>query len=263
MTVYTSNLPNDADMNKALGSFACPLPLTVCDCIFSGVGSNDQSILVGIERKKVGDLAQCILNGRYIFQMQQAKSSGIDVLVLIAELGDIRSSPEDGLLEVLNWGISPRTFKRCQVWEPVKPTITYSRLDQYLTELDYLAGVMVKRSRDVHETAAIIKSLWDNFQTPPDQHNSLHAIFKAPLNEVLLVPPGLVRRVASELPGIGWGRSRAVADRFQTVWEMCQAGVEDWCQIEGIGKKTAEKVVASLGNDTQHPNQKQNSKRRK
>ncbi len=247
MTIYTSNLPNDEDMNRALGSVALPLPIATGDACFSGLGENSQPILVCVERKKVGDLVSCILNGRYLHQLQIAKNNGADVFCLIVE-GTYRPSPEDSLVEVPVWGVNPRTLRRGLMWVPVKPAIAYSRLDQYLTELAYLVGVIVKRSRDVRETAAIIKALWDNFQKPPDKHNSLHAIYKAPVSTVLLVPPSLVRRVASELPGIGWQRSQVVAEHFPSVEAMVAAEVGEWAKLDGIGKKTAEKVVAALHN---------------
>ena len=245
MTIYCSNLPNDQDMIQALGSVAHPLPIATGDACFSGIGDDYASILITVERKKIGDLCQCILNGRYLHQLQIAKANGADVFALIVE-GVVRPSPEDGLLEVPVWGVNPKTMKRCQMWEPVKPTITYSRFDQYLTELDYLAGVIVKRSRDVHETAAIIKALWDNFQTSPDKHNSLRQVFSPPNTKVELVRPSLLRRVVKELDGLGWERSKAVAEHFGNIRSMATAEVDEWCKIEGVGKKTATKVVQAI-----------------
>ncbi len=245
MTLYCSNLPNDQDMIKALGSIAVPLPLATGDCCFSGVGDGGQPSVICVERKKIGDLVSCILDGRYLHQLQIARENGADTFCLIVE-GECRPNPDDGLLEVPVWGINPRTMRRAQLWEPVKPAMTYSRFDQYLTELDYLAGVIVKGSRDVRETAAIIKALWDNFQTPPSQHNSLKQMFKAPAPIVQLVRPSLVRRVASELPDIGWARSGAVAAHFLSVRQMCEASVEEWRRVPGIGNKIARKVVSAV-----------------
>tara|TARA_Y100000310_G_scaffold120427_2_gene119206 strand:+ start:8223 stop:8930 length:708 start_codon:yes stop_codon:yes gene_type:complete len=232
-------------MIKALGSIAIPCPLFT-DCAFWGVGDDDTTLSIGIERKKIGDLVQCIYDGRLIQQAQLAKENGIDVFVVLVE-GRIRSNPDDGLLEIPVWGINPRTLRRAEVWQPVKPAITYSRLDQYLTELDYLAGFIIKRSEDVKETAAVVKALWDNFQTPPSKHGSLHQIYTQPnQGSVLLVRPNLVRRVAKELKGVGWERSQAVADRFKSVRELVGASVDDWRAVDGIGKVTAEKVVREL-----------------
>ena len=110
-----------------------------------------------------------------------------------------------------------------------------------------LAGIMVKRSRDVQETAAIIKALWLNFQTAPSKHGSLHQMYSQPSGEVFLTRPSLARRVAKELDDIGWTLSAEVASRFPTVRDMVEASVKDWKTIPGIGAKIARKVVSSLG----------------
>ncbi len=250
MTVYCSNLVNDEDMIRALGSIAVPCPLKFGDCRFWGVSEDaagaEIPISVIVERKKAGDLAACILNGRYLYQAQSAKEAGADVLVLIAELGRIRANPDDGMIDIPVWGIDPTTLKRKQEWKQLQPCLSYSRLDQFLTEVDWLAGVIVKRSYDVTETASIIKALFGNFQTPPSKHGSLHNIYKAPVDHVLLVRPGLVRRVAAEIDGIGWQRSSEVSKRFSTVRQMVEASVSDWKEVPGIGKITAEKAVSSL-----------------
>lgn len=126
MTIYCSGLPNDQDMIKALGSLAVPIPIAFGDAVFWGASDTDEPIRVCIERKKIGDLAQCIITGRYLHQAQSAKGAGMDVLCLIVEGPQIRSNPDDGLLDMLVWGINPRTLKHSQIWEQVKPAITYS-----------------------------------------------------------------------------------------------------------------------------------------
>ncbi len=249
MIIYTSDLPNDQDMIKALGSVAVAIPIAFGDAVFWGSGDDDTVLRICIERKKIGDLASCILNGRYIHQAQLAKKAGMDVLCLIAE-GQMRSSPNDGLLEVPVWQpfvAGNGEQKRKQVWEPVKPAITYSRFDQYLTELAYLANIIVKRSVDVRETATIIKALWLNFQTPPGKHASLRHIYSQPPPRVQLIRPSLVRRVASELDGVGWERSGVIARHFSSVRTMVEADSKEWASLDGIGKRTAESIVRELG----------------
>ncbi len=255
MTIYCSNLPNDQDMIKALGSLALPLPIATGDACFDGVGPDNRAILICLERKHAGDLAQCILSGRYQHQLQIAKENGADTFVLCLEAPQLRASPEDGILEQLNWGINPRTMHRCQIWEPVKPTISYSRFDQFLTEVQYLAGVIYKRTSNVQETASVIKALWINFQTPPDAHNSLHTVYHQPRQGILLVKPSLARRVASELPNIGWQWGKTVAEKFPTVKDMVSATVEDWAGLEHVdengkrrklGVKVAERIAQAI-----------------
>jgi ERCC4-type nuclease len=247
MILFVTSAPNDNDLAKTLGScvIRCPVPSDIC---FWGAGDNDTVLKIACERKKPGDLANCILDGRLMHQAQIAKEEGIDVYVVVVE-GRTRSNPDDGLLEIVTWGINPRTMHRAEMWQPVKPTITYSRFDQFLTELDYLAGVIVKRSDNVQETASIIKALWDNFQTPPSKHNSLHKIFEQPIGSVQLVRPSLLRRISKELSGIGWGRSKEVSEYFKSVRDMVNADPKQWQEIEGIGKKTADKVVQEINNE--------------
>ena len=245
MTVCCSNLPNDQDLIKTLGDQAIPIPHLWTDCTFGGVGDDEKELLIAVERKKIGDIAQCINDGRFLFQVQVCKEMGADVMALIVE-GEYRRNPEDGLLDVPVWMASPETGKQSRNWVPVKPTMEYNRFDQYLTELDYLAGIIVKRSADVKETAAIIMALYDNFQTPPSKHESLHQIFSPPPNTVELFRPTLIRRMAKELPGVGWEKSREIADYFGSVIRMATAKEEEWLKVPGIGKKTARKVVHEM-----------------
>lgn len=241
MVIYCSNLPNDQDMIQALGSAAIPAPIKFGDCFFFGVGDSDELLRVCVERKKVRDMASCIISGRYLNQLQSAKDEGkMDVLALVIERR-YRPSPTDGLLEVLGYDKE----RGRSGWIPVVPEITFSRFDQYLTELQYLVGIIVKYAENVRETAAVIKALWDNFQTAPSDHQSLKVFYKPTLS-VLLHKPSIVRRVAAELPGIGWERSRVVAEHFPTVKAMCDAGESDWIELDGVGKKTAERVVRAL-----------------
>jgi len=244
MIILCSNLPNDQDMIKALGRDAFPLPLFT-DCCFMGVGDDGSALTIAVERKKIGDLAQCMNDGRLVHQMQTAKENNADVFVLIVE-GRYRRNPEDGLLEIPVWRINPRTGKRAEFWDPVKPITQFSRFEQYLFELDWLAGVVVKETENVQGTADTIKAIYDNFQRSPDRHQSLKQFFADRPPTVLLSRPGLVRRVAKELDGVGWVRSGDVAKKFPTVRDMVDADVKDWMSIPGIGKKLAGEIVRSL-----------------
>jgi len=250
--IYCSNLPNDQDMIRGLGSMAIPVPNLFTDACFASV---DEKLIV-CERKKIGDLCQCINDGRFLFQMQNCKEAGADYLCLVLE-GRYRRNPDDGLLEIPVWGIN-RNGNHAEIWKPVQPTMMFSRFDQYLTELQRDAGIIVKHTENVRGTADTILALYQNFQTPPDQHNSLHQIFKSPTHSVQLVRPSLVRRIASELSGIGWDWSGVVAERFPNVREMVLADRDTWAGLEKssgngkkrrLGKKTADKIVWSLGGD--------------
>jgi len=251
--IYTSDLPNDQDLIKALGSMAIPVNLFT-DACFSSVDGK----VVAVERKKIGDMASCVLSGRFLFQMQNCKEAGADYLVLILE-GRYRRNPEDGLLEVPVWVPFVNAggyHKRREEWQPVKPSMMFGRFDQYLIELSRDVGIIVKHTENVRGTADTILALYQNFQTPPAQHQSLNQLFKPTAPSVQLVKPSLVRRIASELPGLGWEWSRIAADKFESVREMVSADVNTWAGMEKLdsggrrrklGKKTAERIVRSLG----------------
>ena len=249
--IFTSALPNDQDMIRALGSMAVPVPNIFTDACFSSIDEK----LICIERKKCGDLAACINDGRFLFQMQNCKSAGADYLILILE-GRYQRNSEDGLLEVPVWVPFVNAggyHKRREEWQPVKPSMQFSRFTQFLWELPFLAGIFVLRSENVRGTADLILSLYDWFQRP--EHHSLEQIFKPLVPTVQLVRPSLVRRMASELNGIGWEWSAIVANRFKSVKEMVDADVTTWSELENVsssgkqrrlGKKVATKVVSSL-----------------
>ena len=250
MNILCSSLPNDRDMIHALGSVAVPTILFT-DCCFGSVDGK----IVCIERKKIGDMAQCVNDGRFLHQMQTCKENGGDILCLILE-GRYRRNPEDGWLEIPVWGINPHTMRRAEVWQPVKPAMQFSRFDQYLTELVRDADIIIKHAEDVRGTADVIRALYKNFQTLPDQHQSLKQFFKSPAPSVQLARPGLVRRVAAELSGLGWEWSAVVDKHFHSVREMVNADRSTWAGLEirsssgrkmRLGAKRAEKIVKSLG----------------
>ena len=240
MVILCSNLANDQDMIKALGDDAFPIPGLFTDACFTGVGEGGKDLLVATERKKVPDLAACINDGRLVHQMQKALDNNADVFILIIE--EPYRSDAEGLLAVPRWN---PVIRKSEL-SPVRPTMTFSRFQQYIFELDWLAGVVVIRSDNVRQTADIIRSLYANFQTEPDRHQSLRKFYYTPPSPVPLQEPSLVRRVAKELKGIGWERSRAVDEHFSSVKAMCDAPIKEWSKLEGIGKKTAGFVVKAL-----------------
>ena len=242
MNLFVTDEKNDTDLAQALGSVAICCPIPHGDVCWFGVGDGDTVLRILSERKRIGDMVNSVIGGRYLYQLQAAHDAGFDVFILIVE-GTYRSSPEDGILEVPAWllGLSRKG------WKPTIPAIAYSRFCQYLLELDHLAGVIVLWSRDVQETAAIIQACWVNFQTAPSKHNSLHSIYTPPSPSVLLVKPSLLRRIAKELDGVGWGRSKAVAEHFQSVRAMVMAPASEWQSVDGIGKTLAHRIFDSLG----------------
>jgi ERCC4-type nuclease len=252
-SLYVTVAPNDNDLARALGSLAIRIPIPHGDVVFWGVDEDPSGAEVPIrvccERKKIRDMVACIVSGRYLHQSRSAHEAGFERLVLIVE-GEFRSGPETGQVEVpVTHSIMDAKSLRPRVrrfWESVAPPLPYPRFDQYLSELALYTGILVKRSKDVRETAAQVKAIWQLFQKLPSEHQSLKMFYTAPHPASILSKPGLVRRVANELDDIGWARSAEIAKRFQSVKEMVDATEEDWEAIPGIGTTIARKAVSAL-----------------
>jgi ERCC4-type nuclease len=71
-------------------------------------------------------------------------------------------------------------------------------------------------------------------------------IYTPPPPAALWLKPSLVRRVATQLEGIGWEKSAAVAAKFSSVLDMIVATEAEWQTIPGIGKGLAARAVRQL-----------------
>lgn len=279
---YVSDEPNESDLFSLLKPDAIRCPLVYGDVVFYGVWEFDyifrgphkvvEGISICVERKRIRDMMNSIQTGRYMHQVQSAKGAGFDRLILIVE-GEVQPDPKTGLLQTKHSAsllptkvpakignakvvssISPRAARvpkswshQLAKWYTPEPTMAYSRWDEYLSEIDILMGIPVKRSQNVKETAAIVRSLWSLFQKPPSQHSSLEVFYRQPPPRVdLYQQPGFLRRVVKEIDGIGWDRSREVEALYRSVHTLCHATVKDWMKIPGIGKVTATRAVQQL-----------------
>lgn len=236
--IFVTEAPNDRVLLPAFGSLAIPAPIPHGDFNFWGVWEGNVPTRVCGERKKLGDLINSISTGRYLAQWQAAREAGFEHFFLVLE-GRFRSG-NNGLVEV------PRSFGGRRGWYPAIPNLEYVRLDDYLTELTAYLGVIVKQSENPRETVKIVIHLYNLFQDPPEKHGSLHTIYKPPRPAMVYGRPTLLRRVASELGGIGWERSRAVEEAFGTVKAMVGATPDEWKAVPGIGKVTAKRAYEDI-----------------
>lgn len=200
------------------------------DACFMGNGPRGL-MPVGIEIKTVRDALSCMVDGRFSGHQLPGLVRTYEKVWLVLE-GYIYPRHSDGILQIGKPG------KR----EPVDVgarRFMYRDLDNWLTSMEVCAGVKVRRTMDRAETARALVDLAGWFSKPWDQHHAHLAFDDSGPDVALLVKPGLVRRVAAQLKGIGWGKSQAVAQRFRTVEEMVAATPAIWQSIPGIGNKLA------------------------
>ena len=247
--IYITNEPNDRDLLKQLGTLAQSYELKCGDINFLANWIDGEQVWTWGERKKLSDLVTCALDsGRLLRQVQDAYQAGFKFLFLIIE-AIYRRSPTTGLLEVrkgstwVEYHINPKN--------PKTSTVQYSRISGYLNQLRYYLGVQVYHTASVRETALTILDIYSMFQTPPEEHSSLKQFATTPEPVAsFLQKPSLIRRMAKELPGIGWDRSKDIEAELVTARQLCRVLAEGdmgrLIEIEGIGKGIISKIGSEL-----------------
>jgi ERCC4-type nuclease len=213
---------------RALGAPVEFCTLEYGDAAFYGSGQ-----AVGIELKKIHDILQCVMTGRFSGHQLPGMARHYNEVYLIVE-GLWRPNPEDGVLEVLRGG-----------WVPVKigkRSWMYRDFESFLSTIEVKGGARVKRSGSEDETARIVYNLYQWWQDY-DGHRSHLALNRSGRDAAIFTRPTLVRRVAAELPGIGFEKSGMIAGHFTTVRAMVDAKVKDWTALPGIGKTIAKGIV--------------------
>ncbi len=192
------------------------------DIAFPGEGP-EHPIPIGIERKKIPDVLQCITDGRFAGHQLPGLLANYEVVYLIVE-GDYGCATDGDLLyrgKHIPWG---------------RKTWKYAGLESWLNTVDLRAGVRVRRTKDEKETVALIHALYSWWQEDWVDHRS-HLEFDQPRfnsgdSGISFVRPSPVRLVGKEIPGVGWVRSGQLDMYFQNVREMANAPLEKWAGVE-------------------------------
>ena len=214
------------------------------DYAFFGNGP-DGEITVGVEVKKLHDMLGSERSGRIACQIASMVEE-YQICCLIIE-GIFRPG-ETGLIETFTrggWGtLNLSTVKQREERTRKNDFRYYGELDNYETSLEMRRNVMVKETSSRGHTAWRIANLYHYFQKPWDAHSAV---------EQVKIQSGLItkrashlRMMAAQLPGIGWGRAGKVEKYFGSITGMVNSSLEQWLEIEGIGKKTAEGVLRVL-----------------
>ncbi len=216
------------------------------DFVFAGPGPGGGTRTYAFERKRLGDMIQSMRDGRLSGHQLIGLLDTYHSVSVIVE--GVYRPGSDGILEEL----------RGRDWQPAaQGKVMYRELDAFLTTLNQLCGVSVLRSTNAHETAVMLCTRYIWAQKPWEAHVSHLAIHDDTPQWVRvkqglvrtgmkLERPSLLRKLANQLDGIGWGRSEAVAKHFSSAREMVLAEAREWQKIDGVGKGIAAKVVAQL-----------------
>ena len=224
------------DLLPLLGRDALLTTLEFADCMFVGGGEGDMPIFVGIEIKTIKDALSCIMNGRFAGHQLPGLVKEYDVVYLLLE--GLYKADGEGMLQVpagRGWR-AVRLGHRSFMWRD---------FESWLTSMENMGNVRVRRARDRKETVGLIRCL-HKWWTRKDWGEHKAHLVPNKAHSVLGVKYSLKRRIAAQLEGVGETRSGEVARHFPDIGAMLAAGVEEWQEVKGIGKVTAEKVVKEL-----------------
>lgn len=203
------------------------------DIAFQGRGEDGCPVQVGVEYKKLPDLLQCISDGRFVGHQLPGMLECYNEVWLLLE-GIWSEDRQSGVLTV------PRGSGK---WVQMRHTrLTANGLHGFLFTLQNKLGIKLMQ---VSSRGAAVDWLYHlhRWWTHKEwEDHRAHQGFDNSRTLSAVAQPGLVRRVAKELPGIGWERSAAVARRFPTVLEMAVADPAAWQEVDGIGEVLATRI---------------------
>lgn len=221
---------------KSLGLKAEKGDLQYGDFAFDGNGP-DGPIGIGVERKTLHDLLNCIDDSRYNMQRIGMKNC-YNVSALMVEGHWKPHDPRGLLMEGFNGGTS---WSYCRYRS--QQTL-YAKVYRYLTSVA-LSGVLVSYSRDVFHTAYNVHELYHYFQKRWGDHTSLLETQKLNIPS-LNIKPNLTRLWATDLTDVGVKTSMLAERQFKTPLALANADEVEWLKIPGIGVKTAQQIVREI-----------------
>lgn len=207
------------------------------DASFQGNGDNGP-VAIGVEIKNVADLANSMASGRLAGHQVPGLLERYQHVWLVVE-GFYRRHRTSDIVEMPSGA----------VWKPLylgKRPVFWGQLEAFLTSLEVMAGIKVRRTRTTRETAEFIVMLHGWWQKPWEQHKSLNVVHRAAPRADLRQLDDVtknIRDVALTMPGIGYDRALAVAKSFECPADLAIGTVRDYEQIPGVGRTLAKRIV--------------------
>lgn len=237
-----------------LGVECTQLRLEAGDYCWAGNGPDNRPVMVGVERKKIHDIIDCMRDRRLSGFQAPLMYNTYDVRYLLIEsLWRVSTS---GCIETLKgrdwvplYGMEQGATRRTAVM--------YQQLDAFLASLEQFFGFSVAKTSTSAETVQWLNARYNWWQKPWNSHRTGKDIYaptpgvKATINNrggYTRREPTMVWKMAAQLPGID-SKAEQVADYFATPVDMVLAGEVKWKAALGIvGKhsKVVDGVIKSL-----------------
>jgi ERCC4-type nuclease len=212
-------------------------PLEFADFAFEGNGPQGK-IMVGIERKSLHDMLNCIDDSRYSSHQKVGMKGMYSVSVLMVEGCWKPHEPDGWLMEGFDggksWGLCKYRSSRT----------LYTKLYNYLLSIQ-LSGVLVSYSRDLYQTAFNAVSIYQYFQKDWTSHTSMLETQKLQIPD-LRVKPSLTRKWAAEIEYVGVKHSLHAEELFRSPINLANSEESDWLKLPRMGVKTARKIIREI-----------------
>lgn len=113
------------------------------------------------------------------------------------------------------------------------------------------AGIPTYHTSNWVYTARLLSAIYRNEQKPPDEHSTLQRVVRPRIyiKEADPFMKSLLFLSNAYQLGIGEKKAKLLADRFVCILDIATASVTELMEVEGVGKKMAEKILVSLGRE--------------
>lgn len=198
------------------------------DLAFTGRGAGDKPLDVGIEFKKLADIAQCCRDGRFAGHQLPGMVKTYDYSWLLIE-GNWRSDGS-GLVATYQ---GPR-----RGWHPIPGRMRASELEKHILTFELCGGI---HTRYVNERADTLRFVVNLFRWWSDRAFDAHTSHLAVHEPAMLGEVSDFRRAVMQWPSIGLKTSKSVEEEFNgSVTKAATASMFQWSQIQTNGKRFGE-----------------------
>jgi len=234
--IYIDNRTGSKELHDLFPHGSAKLThLTYADAAFTG-HYVDGDILVGIERKRIGDFINSMCSGRFSGHQLIGMLNSYHYLYLVIE-GVFRANPITGVLEVHRRGgwqeyhAGSRRFMARDIWA-------------FMNTVQVVCGIHCYHTNTASDTVYYIRALHHWWTKEYEEHRGHLQPHSG--TAVELTRHSLVRRIAAQLDGIGWEKARALDQRYNSAEELVGASVDELREVEGIGKVLATRITNQL-----------------
>lgn len=125
------------------------------------------------------------------------------------------------------------------------------------------AGIVTFYTENYIGTARLLSAIYRNCQKPPEEHDTLNRYYIPLLDTGEHDSKGKKIHIRKQSPfiktlmslslvyqlNIGAEKATKIAQHYKSILDIAMAEPDELCEVEGIGKKTAEKLLIAIGRE--------------